>query len=89
MGILEQKKIVLLNYPLGLSLLKYRNVWVFWNKKNPVQTRATPLNSNIDKLVQVKNVFLLDYPLVFFLLKPRSVGVFWNKKNLVQTGAAS
>ena len=24
MGILEQKKIVLLNYPLGLSLLKYR-----------------------------------------------------------------
>ena len=29
-GILEPKKIVLLNYPLGLSLLKYRNVWVFW-----------------------------------------------------------
>ena len=33
MGILEQKKIVLLNYPLSLSLFKYRNVWVFWNKK--------------------------------------------------------
>ena len=40
--ILEQKKIVILNYPLGLSLLKYRNVWVFWKKKNPVQTDAAP-----------------------------------------------
>ena len=28
------KEIVLSNYPLVLSLLKYRNVWVFWNKKN-------------------------------------------------------
>ena len=28
------KEIVLPNYPLVLSLLKYRNVWVFWNKKN-------------------------------------------------------
>ena len=36
------KKIVLLNYPLGLTLLKYRNVWVFCNKKNPVQTGAAP-----------------------------------------------
>ena len=33
-----KKKIVLLNYPLVLSLLKYMNVWVFWNKKNLVQT---------------------------------------------------
>ena len=36
------KEIVLPNYPLVLSLLKYRNVWVFWNKKNPVQTGAAP-----------------------------------------------
>ena len=25
--------LVLPNYPLVLSLLKYRNVWVFWNQK--------------------------------------------------------
>ena len=39
-----KKKIVLLNYPLVLSLLKYMNVWVFWNKKkkNPVETGAAP-----------------------------------------------
>ena len=48
MGILEQKKIVLLNYPLGLSLLKYRNVWVFWNKKKSGSNRYSPLNSSID-----------------------------------------
>ena len=47
------KEIVLPNYPLILSLLKYRNMWVFWNqnigmcgyfgtKKNPVQIGATP-----------------------------------------------
>ena len=29
----ELKDIVLPNYPLVLSLLKYRKVWVFWNKK--------------------------------------------------------
>ena len=28
------KEIVLPNYPLVLSLLKYKNVWVFWNQKN-------------------------------------------------------
>ena len=27
------KEIVLPNYPLVLSLLKHRNVWVFWNQK--------------------------------------------------------
>ena len=27
------QEIVLPNYPLVLSLLKHRNVWVFWNKK--------------------------------------------------------
>ena len=47
-GILEQKKIVLLNYPLGLSLLKYRNVWVFWNIKKSDSNRCSPLNSSID-----------------------------------------
>ena len=50
MGILEpKKKIVLLNYPLGLSLLKYRNVWVFWNKKKSGSNRCSPLNSSIKK----------------------------------------
>ena len=41
----ELKDIVLPNYPLVLSLLKHRNVWVFWNqkkKKNPVQIGAAP-----------------------------------------------
>ena len=38
----ELKDIVLPNYPLVLSLLKHRDVWVFWNKKNSVQTSATP-----------------------------------------------
>ena len=38
----ELKDIVLPNYPLVLSLLKHRDVWVFWNKKNPVQTSAAP-----------------------------------------------
>ena len=43
-----KKKIVLLNYPLGLSQLKYRNVWVFWNKKKSDSNRCSPLNSSID-----------------------------------------
>ena len=43
------KEIVLLNYPLGLSLLKYRNVWVFWNKKKSGSNRYNPLNSSIDR----------------------------------------
>ena len=30
------KEIILPNYPLVLSLLKYRNMWVFWNKKKIV-----------------------------------------------------
>ena len=51
MGILEpkKKKKVLLNYPLVLSLLKYRNVWIFWNKKKKSDSnRCNPLNSNIE-----------------------------------------
>ena len=31
---LSQFKKKYIYYPLVLSLLKYRNVWVFWNKKN-------------------------------------------------------
>ena len=54
MGILEPKKIVLLNYPLGLSLLKYRNVWVFWNKKKIVL-----LNYRLSlSLLKYKNVWV-------------------------------
>ena len=53
MGILEPKKIVLLNYPLGLSLLKYRNVWVFWNKKKSSSNRCSPLNSSIDNSIDI------------------------------------
>ena len=48
-GYFGTKKIVLLNYPLGLSLLKYRNVWVFWNKKKSGSNRCSPLNSSIEK----------------------------------------
>ena len=51
MGILETKKIVLLNYPLGLFLLKYKNVWVFWNKKKSGSNMCSPLNSSIDVLL--------------------------------------
>ena len=47
-GYFGTKKIVLLNYPLGLSLLKYRNVWVFWNKKKSGSNRCNPLNSRIE-----------------------------------------
>ena len=48
-GYFGTKKIVLLNYPLGLSLLKYRNVWVFWNKKKKSgSNKSSPLNSSID-----------------------------------------
>ena len=43
-----KKKIVILNYPLGLSLLKYRNVWVFWNNKKSGSNRCSPLNSSIN-----------------------------------------
>ena len=43
------KEIVLPNYPLVLSLLKHRNVWVFWNKKKKSgSNRCNPLNSSID-----------------------------------------
>ena len=48
-GYFGTKKIVLLNYPLNLSLLKYKNVWVFWNKKKSGSNRCSPLNSSIDK----------------------------------------
>ena len=44
------KEIVLPNYPLVLSLLKYRNVWVFWNKKKSDSNRCSPLNSSIEKV---------------------------------------
>ena len=44
------KEIVLPNYPLVLSLLKYRNVWVFWNKKKSGSNRCSPLNSSIETI---------------------------------------
>ena len=31
-----------------MSLLKPREIGVFWNKKNPVQIGGNPLNSSID-----------------------------------------
>ena len=49
------KEIVLPNYPLVLSLLKYRNVWVFWNKKKSSSNRCSPLNNSIDKKKIIKN----------------------------------
>ena len=47
------KEIVLPNYPLVLSLLKYRNVWVFWNKKKSGSNRCSPLNSSIDNSIDI------------------------------------
>ena len=42
-NVLVQVRLVFLpDYPLVLFLLKPRDVRVFWNKKNPVQTGATP-----------------------------------------------
>ena len=47
------KEIVLPNYPLILSQLKYRNVWVFWNKKKSSSNRCSPLNSSIDNSIDI------------------------------------
>ena len=48
------KEIVLPNYPLILSLLKYRNVWVFWNNKKKVL-----LNYPLDlSLLKYRNVWV-------------------------------
>ena len=49
------KEIVLLNYPLVLSLLKYRNVWVFWNKKKKIVLLNYPLGLS---LLKYKNVWV-------------------------------
>ena len=48
------KEIVLPNYPLVLSLLKYRNMWVFWNKKKIVLLNY-PLGLS---LLKYRNVWL-------------------------------
>ena len=48
------KEIVLPNYPLVLPLLKYRNVWVFWNKKKSGLNRCSLLNSSIDYAFYLK-----------------------------------
>ena len=59
------KEIVLPNYPLILSLLKYRNVWVFWNKKKSGSNRCNPLNSSIDKFYYNKATpHVVDHPRV-------------------------
>ena len=53
------KEIVLPNYPLVLSLLKYRNVWVFWNKKKSGSNRYNPLNSSIEYRYFLGNVLVV------------------------------
>ena len=59
------KEIVLPNYPLILSLLKYRNVWVFWNKKKSGSNRCNPLNSSKDKFYYNKATpHVVDHPRV-------------------------
>ena len=62
------KEIVLPNYPLVLSLLKYRNVWVFWNKKKSGSNRCNLLNSsiddNFDDIVLRKTTFYRSLPSV-------------------------
>ena len=50
----ELKDIVLPNYLLVLSLLKHRNVWVFWNKKKIV-LQNYPL---VLSLLKYKNVWV-------------------------------
>ena len=64
------KKIVLLNYPLGLFLLKYRNVWIFWNKKKSGSNRCSPLNSSIDKsmmsLLEIRRHFNIEVEIYYF-----------------------
>ena len=67
-GYFGTKKIVLLNYPLGLSLLKYRNVWVFWNKKKSGSNKCNPLNSSIDFEISYSNLTLI---LNFFMKKKK------------------
>ena len=60
------KEIVLPNYPLVLSLLKYRNVWVFWNKKKSGLNRCSPLNSSIDNLYilrQFRKLVIAFFPI--------------------------
>ena len=66
-GYFGTKKIVLLNYPLGLSLLKYWNVWVFWNKKKSGSNRGSPLNNSIEerKKKTFKNLFIHIYFFIF------------------------
>ena len=59
------KEIVLPNYPLVLSLLKHRNVWVFWNKKK--------------KNIYIY-IVLLNYPLGLPLLNIGMCGYFGTKK---------
>ena len=32
----------------SISLLKYKNMWVFWNKKKSGSNKCSPLNSSIE-----------------------------------------
>ena len=43
------KRNIFTKLSFNLSLLKYRNVWVFWNKKKSGSNRCSPLNNSIDK----------------------------------------
>ena len=40
--LVQVRHVFLPDYPLVLFLPKHRDVGVFWNKKNPVQTDAAP-----------------------------------------------
>ena len=46
--LVQVRHVFLLNYPLVLSLLIPRKIWVFWNKKNSNPNRESSLNSSID-----------------------------------------
>ena len=50
-----------------MSLLKYRNVWVFWNKKKSGLNRCSLLNSSIDEPC----IYTFSYSFFFFLI------IFW------------
>ena len=47
------KEIVLPNYSLVLSLLKYRSVGAFLNKKIRNPNRKNPLNNSIDNSIDI------------------------------------
>ena len=64
------KEIVLPNYPLVLSLLKYRNVWVFWKQKNSFIKFRQPLTLQVASFVKCLDVISILLFKGLHLLEP-------------------